>query len=169
MSAKIVQRRNATFKSLLKMVNAALRQKFPEKDMLVLRKYKLAEADRCLKFSQQSNGRFFGIDFDYGTEGLADLPTRRGCRTGDVFPASDELASTFEDWQLLRKKNKEDRSKKLREYAAFVEASKTVEDVEEIVPLPADLRLKLTKSNTAIVAVSNEIVADLRAEFAKAA
>jgi hypothetical protein len=154
---------------MVALINAALRSKYPEDEMVILRKYRCTSKDRCLRFQQTSNGRVFGIDFYDDNSDLADIARHHGCQTNDVFPVSDDLPSIWEHYEQLKTDRTDATRRKYSEYAAFIEACKTVEDVETVVPLAADIRLKLTGSNTALVAVSDEIVASLRNEFSEAA
>ncbi len=157
------------FTTMVKLVNDAVRNKYPEEDMVILRKYRCEYRDLCLRFQQTSTGRVFGVEFYARSDGLADLPRLHGCNSRDVFPAGDDLLNAYEVHEKLRDDNKRQREVKFAEYAAFLAACATVEDVEAVVPLPADLRTALTGSSTALVAISQESVADLRAEFSEAA
>jgi hypothetical protein len=73
---------------MLEGANAAIRTKYPEADMVVLRKYKLERTDRCLRF-QFPSGRVDGLSFKSEAE-VVDMPYCRGCGYGssDVFPVT---------------------------------------------------------------------------------
>ena len=162
--------RSEAYALLVTLANTAVRAKYPEADMSVFRKYPGASrVDYCLNFQDNDTGRYVRIEFDRTTEALADIPCTRGCYSHDTFPAPTALIATYDGWKLLADLSIRTREAKVQEYRSFVLACKTVEDVEATVPLPADLRQKLTGSNTSLVAVSDEIIADLRAEFAEAA
>ena len=58
---------------------------------------------------------------------------------------------------------------KRRQFLDFVMASRTVEDVLEVIDLPADIRERLGHRSTALIAVSAESVSALRETFRIAA
>ncbi len=58
---------------------------------------------------------------------------------------------------------------KTRQFMDFVTASRTVEDVLEVIDLPADVRERVGHRSTALIAVSPESVSALRETFRIAA
>ena len=60
----------------VKAMNAAIRKKYPEDDMAVLRKYNTTRRDSCLRFVDAESNRFFGFGWGYGEvpQELADVP-----------------------------------------------------------------------------------------------
>lgn len=154
---------------MLKEANAAIRTKYPEADMAVLRKYELARVDRCLKF-QMPSSRVDGFTFNADCD-LADIPHRRGCGyyNNDVFPVTEAFEKAFD----LHAKHKLEADKleqeKIGQFRGFLNACKTVEDVLEVISLPEDIRKRLGADSTALVAVTAETVKSLKATFKKAA
>lgn len=149
--------------------NAAIRAKYPESDMAVLRKYNLQRIDRCLKFSFPSgrvDGYYFGSD-----DAVADMPYKAGCHysTNDVFPVSVAFEKAFDEHARLKSELDKLHDQKRSEFWGFLNACQSVEDVLEVIPLPDDLRKRLGHSSTALVAVTPESVKSLKATFKKAA
>ena len=154
---------------ILKEANAAIRKKYPESDMVVLRKHDLARVDRCLKF-QMPSGRVDGFSFPADSE-VADIPYNRHCHYGNspVLPVTEAFEKAFD----AHAKHKADADKleqeKYGQFISFLNACKTVEDVLEVIPLPEDIRKRLGFESTALVAVTPETVRSLRSTFKKAA
>ena len=154
---------------LLTEANLAIREKFPESDMAVLRKHDLARTDGCLKF-QMPSGRVDGFSFPANCE-VADIPQNRHCHYSNsiVYPITAAFEKAFD----LHAKHKLEADKlqqeKLGQFNGFLNACKTVEDFLEVIPLPEDIRKRLGADSTALVAVTAETVKSLKATFKKAA
>src|SRR5262245_48786426 len=95
----------------IKAMNAVIRKKYPEADMVVLRKYSVTRQDRCLRFMDTESNQVFGFDWGYGTISaeLADLPASNGCRSDDVFPISPGGREAIETLSEAREKARETR------------------------------------------------------------
>lgn len=154
---------------MLREANAAIRKKYPEEEMAVLRKYDLARVDRCLKI-QMPSGRVDGFSFNADCA-VADIAYNRHCSylNSDVFPVSEAFEKAFD----LHAQHKSDADKlqqeKYGQFVSFLNACKTVDDVLEVIPLPEDIRKRLGADSTALVAVTPETVKSLKATFKKAA
>jgi hypothetical protein len=156
---------DAAYEALLAGANAAIRQRFPEKDMVTLRKYNLASIDRCLKF-QFPSGRVDGFRFEYADEKrIADLPYRRGCGSSDVFAADEATEKAYDDLAKLRRERDEEINRRHARLSALVESAKTLDDITEVIELPADILEKLGRKSTALVALSAETLAQLADDF----
>jgi len=154
----------------VKAMNAAIRKKYPEADMVVLRKYDVTRKDRCLRFVDAETNQFFGFDWGYQhePEDLADVPAGRGCRSDDVFTVTPAGREAIEAMQSAREAAQSERRQKERDYRSFLEASRFVEDVHEVVPLPEDMQRRFM-SGSPLVPVNEELVASIKSEFAVAA
>lgn len=150
----------------IEAANKAIRAKYPEKDMEVLRKYKCTRRDNCLRFVSEE-GQVFGVDFGYEEQKrdrLADMPDGAGCHRGDVFPVTKTVQNTLEAYIEKRDANKYEAQRKRHEYFSFLAACKTVEEVDEVVKLPDDLR-KRYLSGGALVAINPDVVASIKSDF----
>ena len=154
---------------LLEGANAAVRKKYPEEDMVVLRKYKLERMDRCLKF-QFPSGRVDGFTFVSPAE-IVDLPYSKSCHYGnnDVFPVNAAFEKAFDEHAKLKLENDGRQTEKNREFMAFLTACQFLDEVLDVISLPDDIRKRLGHTSTALVAVTPETVKSLKATFKKAA
>jgi hypothetical protein len=152
---------------LISYANEAIRKKYPETDMVVLRKYDVVRTDRCLRF-QFPSGRVDGRSFPCDAP-IADMPRSSGCYSGEVFAVSAECEQVFDAYTAEFQANYRLRDDKKRQFLDFVTASRTVEDVLEVIDLPADVRQRLGHRSTALIAVSPESVSALRETFKIAA
>jgi hypothetical protein len=151
----------------LKAMNVAVRKKYPEADMVVLRKYGVTRQDHCLRFVDSESNQVFGHEWGYGNAPaeLADVPANGGCRSDDVFPISPSGRETIQAYAKAKDEADKVRSKKLREYESFVDVCKTVDDFHEVVALPEDLQRRYM-GTAALVAVSEDLIVSLKEEFA---
>lgn len=149
--------------------NSAIRVKYPESDMVILRKYKLERVDRCLKF-QFPSGRVDGFRFEL-EDAVVDMPCKAGCysSSGDVFPVSEKFEKAFDDRAKLKTENDKKQREKLNQFYSFLAACQTVDEVLEVITLPDDIRKRLGHTSTALVAVSSDTVKSLKATFKAAA
>ena len=160
-------RENSLLRQLIEFANEAIRAKYPEADMTVLRKYDVVRTDRCLRF-QFPSGRVDGRSFPHDAA-LADMPSYSGCYSGQVFAVSAECEQAFDAYASEHAANYRIRTDKISQFTNFVTACRTVEDVMEVIDLPADIRERLGQRSTALVAVSPEAVTALRETFKIAA
>ena len=65
------------YQAILDGANQAIRAKYPEDEMVILRKYELTREDRCPRFLFPSE-RVDGFHFQYESP-IADMPSQRGC------------------------------------------------------------------------------------------
>lgn len=157
----------------------AIRKKYPERDMAVMRKYNATHKDNCLKFMNTDTQQVFGVDFDVSRrqnyteveigdlnlEMLADLPGSRGCTNGDVFPVSANQQEAIESFVRAADQFRAARAAKFSEYGAFTLACKTVNEFNETIPLPEDMATRFM-SGGALIHLSEEKIAELKKEFA---
>ena len=154
------------YDSLLAAVNAAIRKKYPEEHMVILRQYKLARFDRCLRF-QFPSGRVDGFSFEYKEERLADLPYSNGCLAGTVYPVDARFEKLFDDYARIKKDNEKEKREKIAGFHALVVAAKTLDDILAVIDLPKDLQESIgKKDSTALVALSPDTLKSLKKDFA---
>jgi hypothetical protein len=160
-------RENDLLQQLTRYANEAIRAKYPEAEMAVLRKYDVVRTDHCLRF-QFASGRVDGRSFPSDAP-LADMPQHRGCYSGEVLAVSAECEQVFDAYAAEFQANYGLKNDRKRQFLDFVTASRTVEDVLEVIDLPADIRERLGHRSTALIAVSAESVFALRETFRIAA
>lgn len=159
------KKEQALYAKLLDGANKTIRTKYPEVDMVVIRKHGLATIDYCLKF-QFPSGRVDGFRFD-GDSKVNDIPYNRACAyQGRVYPVDAAFEISYDDYGLLKKANDDEQSKRLASFYALVDAAKTLEDVLEVIDLPADVQERLGKKSQALVALSPDTLKSLKKDFA---
>ncbi len=158
---------NDLLQQLVTYANEAIREKYPEADMAVLRKYEVVRTDRCLRF-QFPSGRVDGRNFPSDAT-LADMPKHGGCYSGEVFAVSAECEQAFDAYEAEFTANYRLRDGKKQKFLSFLMASRSVEEVLEVIDLPAEIQERLGHRSAALVAVSAESVSALRETFRLAA
>lgn len=166
---------------VVKAINVVIRKKYPEAEMVVLRKYNLTRTDRCLKLVDSDTNAVFGIelrdspywddkdDEDYQKwkaqeVRLADLPYRIGCNSQDVYPIDPKGHQLIEEYLGIKETSEEKRKEKYRNYKSFLAACRYVEDAHEVVPFPKEMQIRLF-SGASIVYINPEILAGIKEEF----
>jgi len=155
------------YQALLEGANKAIRAKYPEEDMVILRKYKLTRQDYCLRFQFPSE-RVDGFSFAYSTA-IADMPSKQGCYSGEVFPVMAAFEKAYDEYAKVKKFNDKLESDKSQSFRAFVTACVYLDEVLEVIELPGEIRERLGHRSTGLVAVTPETVASLKATFKQAA
>lgn len=155
--------------AMVEGANAAIRAKYPEADMVILRKYNLARKDHCLKFHFPS-GRVDGFSFQ-SDAGIVDLPYKAGCHysSNDVFPVSAAFEKAFDEYARLKKESDKRQQERTQEFLNFLGACQNLDEVLDVIPLPADIRERLGYEANSLVAVTPDTVKSLKATFKKAA
>lgn len=162
-------------KTAIGFANKAIRETYPESDMVILRKYNLMRKDTCLKFTVDGDG-VFGIDLYpraiRSLSGVADaliedIPSSGGCFNNRVFGISQDGREAIESFKEAYLEAKSQYAQKKSKFSSFVNNAKYLEDIEEVVPLPEDVRQRITGSNSSLVAINPEIIQDIAAEFKK--
>jgi hypothetical protein len=155
------------YQAMLDGANKAIRSRYPEDDMLILRKFELTREDRCLRFQFPSQ-RVDGFSFKYETP-IADVPIKNGCFSGEVFPVDAAFEEAFDEYATLRKANDKLENDKSQCFRAFIIACVYLDEVLEVIELPEEIRERLGHRSTGLVAVTPETVASLKATFKQAA
>ena len=157
----------AFYAQLLDATNQAIRKRYPEEDMVVLRRYDAAQVDRCIRF-QFPSGRVDGFYFSHEETGLADAPYCRSCKTDAAYPVDAATESALDGYQKTRATNDKERQKRISAFDSLICASKTLEEVMEAIDLPPDVLERLGRKTTALVALSTDDLKRLRTDFSLA-
>ena len=154
---------------MIEGANSVIRDKYPEADMAILRKYKLERIDRCVKF-QLPSGRVDGFTF-MSDAAIADIPYCRSCVYGnsDVFPVTPAFEKAFDEYAKLKTESDKRQQEKQQEFLSFLGACQFLDEVLDVIPLPEDIRKRLGHSSNSLVAVTPETVKSLKTMFKKAA
>lgn len=161
------------WKQAVKVVNSIIRAKYPEKEMAVLRKYKLTRSDTCLRFMNKDTQQFFAGDYsglgEKKYKQIGDLPYNRGCSGGDRFSVTAEEQVALEDFEKLRLALKDEREAKKREYRGFLLSCRYVEEVMEVLPFTDEMKQRFLKEGTELVVFNPDNFQAIKQEFKQAA
>ena len=153
----------AFYAKLIEGANEAIRTRFPEEHMTILRLYNLTHVDRCLRFqfpSSRVDGFYFKAD-----DAIADMPYRRDCSSNQAFAVNQAFESAYDQYAKLHQENQKKKMDKYRAFVSLITAAKTLEDVLEVIDLPIELQEQLGRKCTALVALSEESLKALRKDF----
>lgn len=168
--------KKVTLEKLAYSVNNILREKYPESDMEVLRKYDAAKKDTCLKFTILDTGQVYAVDFSQWNSHftdeavkvfkahLVDVPNT-GSNSNNILEGTEQIRDTFDSLKDDYEKYYKDRGSKINKYRTFVYTCKHLEDVEEIVVLPEHVRVLITEGTTALITMNSETIDDIKKDF----
>lgn len=169
------QELQALFDKLITLINPIIRKRYPEKDMIILRKYKLVKTDTCLTFHKIKDEIpvVFGIDFrwDYSKfsetakASIADVPQFGGCNSSIVFEGTEELEKLFHTFKNTYDSFNKKRTNKYNKYHAFVNNCKYLEDIEEVIAVPENIRFEITGKATSLSIMSQDLVNEIKEDF----
>lgn len=155
------------FKKCIAEVNKFISKEYPEKDMEVLKKYNLIMIDHCMKFSIPdgfNNVFAFNVPHELQKDcGIKEVAYRSTCRK--VYTGTKHLKDIIEAYENAIGELQNHKNKKKSEYRSFLNLCKYVEDVEEAVALPLDIRTDVYGENTALVAMNPEKLESIKSEF----
>jgi len=154
---------------LVKHVNAVLRAKYPEADVVVFRRYDQARRDYCIKFQSANGPRIFTAMLNEAGEDVADIPKLRGCYSGNTFQATEEIEKVSDQLDKLVEARQELLRQKDREYNGFLLACRYLEEVEAVVPLTDEFRKELGAQTKALAVINPDIISRIAADFKAAA
>jgi hypothetical protein len=159
-------REKVLYDTLLEAANKAIRVKYPEEHLVICRLYELTRTDYCLRF-QFPSGRVDGVYFSPAdTQRICDVPSGRGCHNSDVFPVDKAFEDACDEYDKLKKANDEEARSRVASFRSLIVASKTLEDVLEVIDLPEDILERFGRKSTALVALSSDTLRSLKQDFA---
>lgn len=141
-------------KEFVTLLNGEIRKTYPEKEMAILRKYKLTENCRFKRFTTHVYTTTFYEFLE--EEELADYP-----RSQPPMKISESTMDAYN--KLVKTKNKleEKREKQRQKYRDFVNSFNYLEDIEQIVPLPETIKPPVRS----LVCINPEIIAEIKKDF----
>jgi len=147
--------------------NQAIRKRYPEEDMAVLRRYQVTHTDGCVRF-QFPSGRVDGFYFPSEEKGLADIPYRRNCTTDAAYPVDAAIEAAFDGYHKARTANDKEQHRRTSAFDSLLRAARTLEEVMEAIELPPEVLGRLGQKGTALVALSSDDLTRLKQDFALA-
>lgn len=150
---------------------------YPATDMEVLKKYHCTRLDECVRFSGDGTG--YGVyaieipwnwkrDTEHNPDGLQfvypEVPSGSGCK---IYQGTDAIKAAVDAFNAAKVAYFDYNDKKKSEYRGFLSACKYVEDIEEVIVLPDELRTQMYGEQRALAVVNPEIIANIRNDFNK--
>lgn len=148
------------------LMNKILMKKYPPKEMEVLRKYEKTEIRTCYHGVNLDNQQHVSLEIPYeDRDSFSFVETPKGFDFGRGIAVSAKLIAAFENYCEIYDNIINAHQQKNKDYWSFIESCRYVEDIEEIVPLPAKLREALGAANNALVAINAEKLKDIKSDF----
>lgn len=139
---------------------------YPAGDMAVLLKYGLARTDRCIYVTRG------GADFDLFTFEVDDplIPVRPGgrynCNQRTPIMLNDAAIASLDDFDREKKAIEEGVLNRRRAFYVLIDNAKTFEEVVDVWPAAEQLRSSICGAGTAISLMSDDVIAQIRADAA---
>lgn len=150
------------YEKAAKVVRAAVLERYPTKDMNILRRYSVAYRDTCLRLQLAAGGI---VQFDLrGTVEEVGLWVPDGNCSNHIYQI-DEAGSAVVSASLSAAEALEDAiARKHEDYVALIEASKTLEQVEEVWPEASALREHVGRALPSVL--SDDVIARIKEDVA---
>jgi len=146
------------------LVRKIVEAKYPPKDMKLLAKYEVAKIDRCIRLNLTAGGV---TQFTFRADAAAPLrPTGYDCGR-HIYQADEDATAAVLACATAEEAFKKAKATKLSDYAALITYSTTLEQIESVWPAATALRARFNRSVPVIL--SDDVVARIRADVAKAA
>jgi hypothetical protein len=155
----------AFYAQLLGGANQAIRKRYPEEDMVILRRYDATHIDRCVRF-QFPSGRVDGFFFPREETALADIPYCRSCTSDAAYAVDAAIETAFDGYHKTHTANNKEQHNRLAVFDALIRAARTLEEVMEAIDVPTELLERLGRKTTALVALSSDSLKQLKQDFA---
>jgi hypothetical protein len=153
------------YEKLVKHINAAIRKRYPEKDIEVLGRYKLT--DNCYNFlfqypSGQVTGFTCSVDEKYP---ISEIAHRRKYSSEPAFPMTQEFENLLQEYGKVHEENIKIINQKKIDCNTLINFAKYVEDVIEVIKVPDEVRKRLCARSTALVALTPEVIERIQKDF----
>ena len=146
----------AAYKTAEPLVRKMVQAKFPPRDMRVLKKYKAAFVDDCIKLELKAGGvEMFNFADDTGPW------VAQKTRHGQIYQADAETSKAVAVWVAARDAYKEESKKRLTDYRSLLYSARNIEDVLEVWPEAAEH----IPSQTQIISLSDAVVKRIKADM----
>lgn len=150
---------DAAYKVAAPLVRKIVETKYPAKDMKVLRTYKVAVADACIKLQLTAGGV---TQFAFASEKEAPFrPDNYGC-SSQIFAADEATTKAVGAWALSKGAYDKAFNQKREDYGALINHTATLEQIEAVWPAASKLRERLGRSLPMVL--SDDVIARIRAD-----
>jgi hypothetical protein len=145
------------------LVRKIVEAKYPPKDMKLLAKYEVAEQDHCIRLQLTSGGI---TQFTFRGDDAPMRPTGYDCGR-HIYATGEDATSAVLTSATAEEAFKKAKATKLSDYNALIAHSTNLEQIESVWPAATALRARFNRSVPVIL--SDDVVARIRADVAKAA
>lgn len=145
------------------LVQAAIKERYPQKDMKVLEKYQMARKDVCVRVNFTAGGV---NEFNFHENDSLLTPGREhyyDCQNR-IYNIDELTTEAVADWLKAVEDHKKTIDKKQSDYIALINCSVTLEEVEAIWPRASEVRQAINK--TLPVLLSNDVIDRIKADVA---
>lgn len=143
------------------LVRSCVESMFPPKDMRLLRKYQVAAPDYCIRGCDLDTSRV--VQFTFRSDDEGPLTPNRYCSSRSI-PFTAETVSAIDAFEKAKAVVTDIEDRRMTDYRALIYAAKTFEDVVEVWAGAEELRASICGSRTQVVALSDDVVARIRAD-----
>jgi hypothetical protein len=155
---------DAAYDVAAQAVHDALVEKYPQKDMRVLERYDAATADSCVYVSR---GHYDYDQFCFRDDDKR-IPLRPGrsggCNSRNAFMLEGERADAYAAYTKAKEAHESAIRQRFNDYKALIYAAKTFNEVSEVWPQAEQLREAIVGTSSALVVLSNDIVARIKSD-----
>lgn len=159
---------DAAYDAAATAVHDALVEKYPQKDMKVLARYDAAAADACVYVSRG----YYDYDQFCFREGDKRIPLRPGrgggCNSRNAFMLEGERADLYATYTKAKEAHDAAIKDRYADFRALIFASKTFNEIAEVWPEAEQLREAIVGTSSALVVLSNDVVARIKSDPAYA-
>jgi hypothetical protein len=157
---------DAAYDAAAQVVHDALVAKYPQKDMLVLKRYDTAKADQCVYVTRAM--------YDYDRFNFRDGDTRiplrpvDNCNRNAPFSLEGEQAKVYEAFKDAEKAHKKTLDQRMADYKALIYGARNFNEVVSVWPAAEVLRESIVGTGTALRVLSEDVVARIQRDAAHA-
>ena len=158
-----------TYERAADHISRVVAAKWPQKDMAVLAKYDVADADACI-YASTGGGDYGQFHFRAGDKRIPLRPKRRHCSSHPVL-LEGEAADAYRAHEQAEKAHKATQAQRLNDFKALIEGSRSFNEIEAVWPAASELRSSIVGESAALTVLSEDVVARIKADpaFAVAA
>ncbi len=101
----------------------------------------------------------------YPESDMVVLRNSGGCNNNTVFEGTKELKKVIDKFDLAVEEFTKFSKQKMSDYSSFVDTCKNLEDIEAVIPLPEELRTRITGKTSALVCINPDIIKSIASDF----
>ena len=157
---------DAAYDAAAELIATAVKAKWPQKDMAVLRRYEAASVDHCVYVST-GGSNYEQFTFRADDKRTPMRPSGRGClRTPILLEGAAEDA--FRAYLKASEEVTNAASARLFDFKALISGSRNFNEVAEVWPAANELRSSIVGETTALAVLSADVVSRIKADPAYA-